>query len=170
MRPKEIAVWQALSAVPAVRTGRIELIADPVSAAPGPRIAEGAELRASAPSRNVSMKIRLVSSGKDSAWFPHTIRGGGIGVPEPLLVTINETADRVAMHAARTEVVRAQAEAAGLPLIAVPDPSPCPNEIYEERMAAACQSAVTDGFSRRVRRSVSRTSGATAKSGLQGAG
>jgi iron complex transport system substrate-binding protein len=48
MRPKEIAVWQALSAVPAVRNGRLELIADPRIVVPGPRIAEGAELLARA--------------------------------------------------------------------------------------------------------------------------
>jgi uncharacterized protein (TIGR00290 family) len=86
------------------------------------------------------------SSGKDSAWALHTIRTGGIGGPAALLVTINEAADRVAMHGVRTELVRAQAEAAGLPLITVSIPSPCPNEIYEERMAAACRSAVANGF------------------------
>jgi diphthamide synthase (EF-2-diphthine--ammonia ligase) len=43
-------------------------------------------------------------------------------------------------------VLRAQAEAAGLPLIAVPIPSPCPNGIYEQRMAAAVASAVAGGF------------------------
>jgi uncharacterized protein (TIGR00290 family) len=93
------------------------------------------------------MKILVSwSSGKDSAWLLHTIRTGGIGGPAALLVTINEAVDRVAMHGVRTELVRAQAEAAGLPLITVPIPSPCPNEIYEERMAAACRSAVANGF------------------------
>jgi uncharacterized protein (TIGR00290 family) len=93
------------------------------------------------------MKILVSwSSGKDSAWLLHTIRTGGIGGPAALLVTINEAADRVAMHGVRTELVRAQAEAAGLPLITVPIPSPCPNEIYEARMAAACRSAVANGF------------------------
>ena len=93
------------------------------------------------------MKILVSwSSGKDSAWTLHTIRAENIGTPAALLTTVNEAADRVAMHAVRSEVLRAQAVAAGLPLITVPIPSPCPNEIYEERMAAACRAAVADGF------------------------
>ena len=50
------------------------------------------------------------------------------------------------MHAVRTEILRRQAAATGLPLVTVPIPSPCPNEIYEERMSAACRQAVADGF------------------------
>ena len=93
------------------------------------------------------MKILVSwSSGKDSAWMLHVIRTERLGTPAALLTTINETADRVAMHAVRTEVLRAQAEAAGLPLVTVPIPSPCPNDIYEERMAEACRAAVADGF------------------------
>ena len=93
------------------------------------------------------MKILVSwSSGKDSAWMLHVIRQEGLGMPAALLTTINEAADRVAMHAVRTDVLRAQADAAGLPLVSVPIPYPCPNEIYEERMAAACARAVADGF------------------------
>jgi iron complex transport system substrate-binding protein len=43
-RRKEIAVWQALSSIPAVRTGRIDIITDPRTVVPGPRVAEGTEL------------------------------------------------------------------------------------------------------------------------------
>ncbi len=43
-RRKEIAVWQALSSVPAVRTGRIDILSDPRTVVPGPRVAEGTEL------------------------------------------------------------------------------------------------------------------------------
>jgi uncharacterized protein (TIGR00290 family) len=93
------------------------------------------------------MKILISwSSGKDSAWMLHAIRRERLGTPGALLTTVNEAADRVAMHAVRSEVLRAQAEAAGLPLLTVPIPSPCPNEIYEARMAAACRQAVADGF------------------------
>jgi uncharacterized protein (TIGR00290 family) len=93
------------------------------------------------------MKILVSwSSGKDSAWMLHVLRSERIGVPAALLTTINESADRVAMHAVRSEILRAQAAAAGLPVITVPIPSPCPNEIYEARMAAACRAAVADGF------------------------
>ena len=93
------------------------------------------------------MKILVSwSSGKDSAWMLHVLRSERIGTPAALLTTINEAADRVAMHGVRTELLRLQAEAAGLPLIIVSIPSPCPNEVYEERMAAACRAAVADGF------------------------
>jgi uncharacterized protein (TIGR00290 family) len=87
------------------------------------------------------------STGKDSAWMLHVLRAERIGTPAALLTTINEAFDRVAMHGVRTEILRKQAEAAGLPLVLVPIPSPCPNDVYEERMAAACRTAVADGFS-----------------------
>ena len=45
---REIAVWQALSSVPAVRSGRIAIINDPRTVVPGPRVAEGTELLARA--------------------------------------------------------------------------------------------------------------------------
>lgn len=86
------------------------------------------------------------SSGKDSAWALHVLRREGIANVAALLTTMNEAVDRVAMHGVRADVLRAQAAAAGLPLVTVPIPSPCPNEIYEERMAAAMQTAVADGF------------------------
>jgi uncharacterized protein (TIGR00290 family) len=93
------------------------------------------------------MKILLSwSSGKDSAWMLHVIRSEGLGEPGALLTTINESADRVAMHAVRTDLLRAQAEAAGLPLMTVPIPHPCSNEIYEARMAAAIAKANAEGF------------------------
>jgi iron complex transport system substrate-binding protein len=45
---REIAVWQALASVPAVRSGRIAIINDPRTVVPGPRVAEGTELFARA--------------------------------------------------------------------------------------------------------------------------
>src|SRR3972149_4451061 len=93
-----------------------------------------------------AMKILMSwSSGKDSAWAVHLLRQQG-HAPAALLTSINETADRVSMHAVRSEVLRAQADAAGLPLITVPLPWPCSNEIYEERMGAAVRAAVADLF------------------------
>ena len=76
----------------------------------------------------------------------HTLRQrGGVEIGA-LLTTINEPAQRVAMHAVRIEVLRAQADALGLPLWMVPIPSPCPNEVYEEKMAETVRRAVADGF------------------------
>jgi uncharacterized protein (TIGR00290 family) len=94
------------------------------------------------------MKKCLVSwsSGKDSAWTVHVLRQrpdielGGV------LTTVNEKYQRVAMHAVREELLEAQADALGLPLWKVPIPSPCPNEIYEQAMAAAVTRAVSQGF------------------------
>lgn len=75
------------------------------------------------------------SSGKDSAWTLHVLRGQGIEVVG-LLTTFNEAVDRVAMHAVRRVLVEAQADAVGLPLWPVPLPWPCSNAEYERRMAA----------------------------------
>ena len=85
------------------------------------------------------------SSGKDSAWTVHVLRQRGVELGG-LLTTINEAAQRVAMHAVRVEVLQAQADALGLPLWQIPIPSPCPNEVYERVMAAAVQRAVAEGF------------------------
>jgi uncharacterized protein (TIGR00290 family) len=81
------------------------------------------------------------SSGKDSAWALHTIRQRGGFEVVALLTTINRTHQRVAMHAVRQVLVEMQAAAAGLPLVKVPIPSPCPNETYEEAMSVAMAQA-----------------------------
>jgi uncharacterized protein (TIGR00290 family) len=86
------------------------------------------------------------SSGKDSAWTVHVLRQRGDVEIGGLLTTINEAAQRVAMHAVRVEVLQAQADALGLPLWQIPIPSPCPNDVYERAMAAAVQRAVAEGF------------------------
>ena len=85
------------------------------------------------------------SSGKDSAWTLHQLRLQGIEVGG-LLTTFNEAADRVAMHAVRRSLVEAQAAAAGLPLLSVSLPWPCPNAEYEQRMGAAIARAWEDGI------------------------
>jgi uncharacterized protein (TIGR00290 family) len=93
------------------------------------------------------MKILVSwSSGKDSAWMLHVIRSEGLGEVGGLLTTVNEAAKRVAMHAVRTELLQAQADAAGLPLITVQIPHPCPNEIYEAQMSTAITKAKAQGF------------------------
>jgi len=56
------------------------------------------------------------SSGKDSAWVLHVLRRQQEVEVVGLLTTINEHFDRVAMHAVRSELLRAQALAVGLPL------------------------------------------------------
>jgi uncharacterized protein (TIGR00290 family) len=94
-----------------------------------------------------AMKILLSwSSGKDSAWTLHVMRRDRIGEVAGLLTSVNETAGRVSMHGVREEILRAQAEAAGLPLFTIPLPWPCSNEIYEARLRVAVDRAVADGF------------------------
>ena len=93
------------------------------------------------------MKILLSwSSGKDSAWALHTLNVQYPNAVHALLTTVNEAVDRVAMHAVRRDVLEAQAHAAGLPLIVVRIPHPCPNEVYEARMRTAVADAVAAGF------------------------
>jgi uncharacterized protein (TIGR00290 family) len=86
------------------------------------------------------------SSGKDSAWALQLLNQEHPGAVQALLTTVNEAVDRVAMHAVRREVLEAQARAAGLPLVVVPIPHPCPNEVYEARMRDAVKAVVADGF------------------------
>jgi uncharacterized protein (TIGR00290 family) len=85
------------------------------------------------------------SSGKDSAFALHEVRARGEIDVVALLTTVNETHARVAMHAVRETLLEAQAAAAGLPLIKVPIPSPCPNDVYEAQMAGAMKRARDEG-------------------------
>jgi uncharacterized protein (TIGR00290 family) len=92
------------------------------------------------------MKILMSwSSGKDSAWALHALRRDGLNVAA-LLTSLNETAGRVSMHGVREEILRAQADATGLPLMTIPLPWPCTNEIYEARLRGAVEQAVGGGF------------------------
>ena len=86
------------------------------------------------------------SSGKDSAWALHVLRQRGDVEIVGLLTTFNESADRVAMHAVRRELVESQAVATGLPLWPVWLPWPCPNETYEQRMRAVLARALDQGI------------------------
>lgn len=87
------------------------------------------------------------SSGKDSAWALHLLRKQPHVEVVGLLTTVNQMADRVAMHAVRSELLRAQAAAVGLPLHTVNLPWPCSNEQYELAMTAAVARARADGVS-----------------------
>jgi uncharacterized protein (TIGR00290 family) len=77
------------------------------------------------------------SSGKDSAFALCEARRLGLADIVGVLTTINEVYDRVAMHGVRDSLLDRQIAELGLPVIKVPLPSPCPNEIYEARMAEA---------------------------------
>jgi uncharacterized protein (TIGR00290 family) len=86
------------------------------------------------------------SSGKDSAWALHTLRQREDVEVVALLSTVNESAARVAMHGVRETLLDAQAAALGLPLWKVPLPSPCPNDVYEQRFRAVIERARSEGI------------------------
>jgi uncharacterized protein (TIGR00290 family) len=86
------------------------------------------------------------SSGKDSAWLMHVLRQMPDVDVAALLTTVNESAQRVAMHAVRSELLDAQAQALGLPLWKVFIPHPCSNEEYERAMSEVVSRAVSERF------------------------
>jgi uncharacterized protein (TIGR00290 family) len=85
------------------------------------------------------------SSGKDSAWALHEARRAGDCEVVGALTTVSESFGRVSMHGVRETLLAAQLDAVGLPSIVVRIPYPCPNEIYEARMAAALAEAKAAG-------------------------
>lgn len=87
------------------------------------------------------------SSGKDSAWALQVLREQQDVELVGLLTTINQHFDRVAMHAVRSELLRDQADAVGLPLLEVPIPWPCSNEQYEAAMTRALEHVRNSGAS-----------------------
>lgn len=76
------------------------------------------------------------SSGKDSAWALHTLQQQGEHEVVVLVTTVNETFERVAMHAVRRRLLHAQADALGIPVVEVPIPYPCSNEQYDSAMSS----------------------------------
>jgi uncharacterized protein (TIGR00290 family) len=88
------------------------------------------------------------SSGKDSAWALHEARRAGDCEIVGALTTVTDTFSRVSMHGVREELLLAQLAAAGLPPMIVRIPYPCPNEVYEARMAEALTEAKQAGVSR----------------------
>jgi uncharacterized protein (TIGR00290 family) len=90
------------------------------------------------------------SSGKDSAWTLHVARKSPEIEIVGLLTTINQAFERVAMHAVRTDLLRAQARAAGLPLVEVNIPWPCSNADYEAAMGRAVADIKNSGVTAMV--------------------
>jgi uncharacterized protein (TIGR00290 family) len=86
------------------------------------------------------------SSGKDSAFALEMARRGEDLDVRGLLTTVTAAFDRVSMHGVRRSLLERQAERLGLPLIVVEIPSPCPNAVYERKMADAVAVARADGI------------------------
>lgn len=86
------------------------------------------------------------SSGKDSALALHEARTAGDLDVVGMLTMVNTTFDRVAMHGVRRSLLEVQAAALGLPLHIVELPWPCPNDVYEQKMAGALDDARRSGI------------------------
>ncbi len=86
------------------------------------------------------------SSGKDSAWALHLLGQQPVVQVVALVTSFNRTADRVAMHAVRRDLVEAQAQRLDLPLWSVELPAPCSNADYEHAMAAVWWRAAKAGI------------------------
>ncbi len=79
------------------------------------------------------------SGGKDSALALHELRSDARYEVVALMTSVSEEFRRISHHGVREELLEAQAEAVGVPLVKVYLPSgkdsPCTNEVYEEIMA-----------------------------------
>ena len=87
------------------------------------------------------------SGGKDSALALRAMRDELDIEPVALMTTVTEDFGRVSMHGVRIELVRAQARAAGVPLVEVNIPARCPNAEYEARMEQALAAPPLDDVS-----------------------
>lgn len=81
------------------------------------------------------------SGGKDAAWTLHVLRQRADVHVVGLLTTVTEGFERVAMQGIRRDVLHAQAQAAGLPLIEARIPPRCDNATYEAVFADALAQA-----------------------------
>jgi uncharacterized protein (TIGR00290 family) len=77
------------------------------------------------------------SSGKDAAYAFHKVRREGELDIRTIVTSVNETHGRVAIHGVRQDILARQVQALGMPLVKVPLPYGCTNEVYLERMNAA---------------------------------
>lgn len=85
------------------------------------------------------------SSGKDSAWALHALRRRPDVEVVGLVTTVNRVYERVSIHAVRVELLRRQADAAGLPLRLIDLPDPCSNSQYEAALKAVVEDAKREG-------------------------
>ena len=81
------------------------------------------------------------SGGKDAAWTLHALRQRDDVEVVALLSSITTEYARSSMQGVRREVLQAQADAAGLPLLEAAIPAACDNDTYEAAMARALAEA-----------------------------
>ena len=135
--------------MPAVRTHRISALTGDEFVVPGPRVVDATRKLAQAlhPGRrsNENAGVLVERQGQRLDGARRCGSSGDIEIGA-LLTTINESAQRVAMHAVRVERAAGAGRGARAAAVEVPIPSPCPNEVYERAMAAAVARAVGEGF------------------------
>ena len=85
------------------------------------------------------------SSGKDSAFALYVLSQSSTYEVTGLFTTVTEAYARVSMHGVREVLLDQQAARLGLPLYKAHIPAPCPNKIYEEKMAGLVQAAQGEG-------------------------
>lgn len=81
------------------------------------------------------------SGGKDSAWTLHVLRQRGDVEVVALLTTVTADGGRSSMQGVRRQILRAQAAAAGLPLVEQDIAAGGDNASYDTAMAGALQQA-----------------------------
>ncbi len=81
------------------------------------------------------------SGGKDSSMGLWRIMEGGDYEVEALMTTVTDAYNRVSIHGVRRELLKAQAESIGLPLLEISLPGKTSNEEYEEIMGREMEKA-----------------------------
>ena len=81
------------------------------------------------------------SSGKDAAWALYKLQKDPDVEVAGLFCTVNKTANRVAMHNSRVELLKRQAESIGLPMELIEIPNPCSDAEYGRIMGQFVEKA-----------------------------
>lgn len=92
------------------------------------------------PSGTRQQVVISLSGGKDAAWTLHVLRQSPDYDVVCLLTTVTEGFERIAMHGIRREVLHAQADAIGLPVIEARLPQRADNATYENVFAKGLSS------------------------------
>lgn len=88
----------------------------------------------------------MFSGGKDSVAALLRLRRDPDTAPARLITTCSDHDQRIALHGTPLELVRAQAEAFGLPLTSITLPEGCDNETYIRAVEHALDPLVRDGL------------------------
>lgn len=85
------------------------------------------------------------SGGKDSSRALYELRKTGVSIDRGL-TTITTAYDRISMHGVRRELLLQQCKAIGVSPYMIEIPTPCTNEIYEEKMTQCINDLKREGM------------------------